>query len=542
MYELPDEGDEMATESIEPAQEEHTCGAAGDGEGGHAQAQANAHAGLFGAAAANAANVVASQGGGHQHTFMPMVESQGGCGPDYCTPAEGGGGVGCGGTQEPFTQTQGEDKENYCTQEGAGIVARSPGSLPPVGKVVKRRRPNMWAGGFGPSQSSQGYGGSQFNGSVASGAWDSCTEISTQETDRRMEAPSGGLFGTQGEATSGPTAAGGSQPFAIAAPRVGLSRARRPNPIKAALASPGVARNPFLDDEGAAGSGRTLPRLKVLPSRYRSDFREERELGKGAYSKVFACRRRLDGCMYAVKVSRQPLHNDGDRRHAVGEVQALAAVGPHPNLVQYFGAFEEGGHLYIQLELCGGGALDAARERGERLPERALMAMVAHIGGALAHMHAKGVAHMDIKPDNVYCTADPVDAGAPGGGAFKLGDLGSACHLDGKQGFKEGDCRYMPAEILNDDFRALGKADVWSLGAAVYELARPPPRGERCAPPLPREGPSFAAIRAGKLTLLPGVSSSFQALLRRMMERDASKRPSAAEAATAAQRMLDASS
>ena len=83
---------------------------------------------------------------------------------------------------------------------------------------------------------------------------------------------------------------------------------------------------------------------------------------------------------------------------------------------------------------------------------------------------------------------------------------------------------------------------VWSLGAAVYELARPPPQGERCAPPLPREGPSFAAIRAGKLTLLPGVSSSFQALLRRMMERDASKRPSAAEAATAAQRMLDASS
>ena len=515
MYDLPDDAEDMAADGSGDGMQ---CGSDGGAQGGGG-------GGLFGT------------GGGN--TFMPPIESQG-CGGagagDYATPADAAGAYGMYSTQDNQYCTQEGDKENYCTQEGAGIQAQTPGSMPPVGKMLKRRRP-AWHNnsGVGGSQVSHGYG-SQFNGSYMSNPWDSCTEQSTQETgNTRMEAP-GGLFGTQGEATSGPAAGSQGMPYVIAAPRVGLSRSRKPG-VKNALSSPGIARNPFLADEdaGKSNSSRPLPRLKPMPSRYRSDFREEGELGKGAYSKVFKCRRRLDGCLYAVKCSRQPLHNDGDRRHAVGEVQALAAMGSHPNLVQYFGAFEENAHLYIQLELCAGGALDSAREAGTRLTERTLIAIVANISAALAHMHSKGVAHMDVKPDNIYCTGD---LHAPEECSFKLGDLGSATHLDGTHGFKEGDCRYMPAEILNDDFSALDKADVWSLGATVYELARPPPDGESTVAPLPREGPQFAAIRAGKLTLLPGLTSSFQALLKRMMERDSAKRPTAAEAASTAMKLL----
>ena len=510
MYDLPDDAEDMAADEVATGcNVARRRGAKGGAAGSSAQA-----AGI---------------------PSLPPIESQGALAQARvtATPADAAGAYGMYSTQDSSTAPGGR-QENYCTQ--CSIRPRRRGRAP-----VPARCSSAGAlrgcnnSGVGGSQVSHGYG-SQFNGSYMSNPWDSCTEQSTQETgNTRMEAP-GGLFGTQGEATSGPAAGSQGMPYVIAAPRVGLSRSRKPG-VKNALSSPGIARNPFLADEdaGKSNSSRPLPRLKPMPSRYRSDFREEGELGKGAYSKVFKCRRRLDGCLYAVKCSRQPLHNDGDRRHAVGEVQALAAMGSHPNLVQYFGAFEENAHLYIQLELCAGGALDSAREAGTRLTERTLIAIVANISAALAHMHSKGVAHMDVKPDNIYCTGD---LHAPEECSFKLGDLGSATHLDGTHGFKEGDCRYMPAEILNDDFSALDKADVWSLGATVYELARPPPDGESTVAPLPREGPQFAAIRAGKLTLLPGLTSSFQALLKRMMERDSAKRPTAAEAASTAMKLL----
>ena len=47
---------------------------------------------------------------------------------------------------------------------------------------------------------------------------------------------------------------------------------------------------------------------------------------------------------------------------------------------------------------------------------------------------------------------------------------------------------------------ALDRADVFALGASGYELAR--------GAPLPKEGAEYAALRQGKLTLLPGVSAA----------------------------------
>ncbi len=41
---------------------------------------------------------------------------------------------------------------------------------------------------------------------------------------------------------------------------------------------------------------------------------------------------------------------------------------------------------------------------------------------ALQHLHARGIAHLDVKPDNIYTTPD---------GAYKLGDFGLACPRGG---------------------------------------------------------------------------------------------------------------
>jgi serine/threonine protein kinase len=114
----------------------------------------------------------------------------------------------------------------------------------------------------------------------------------------------------------------------------------------------------------------------------------------------------------------------------------------------------------------------------------------------LDFIHGRGIAHLDVKPDNIYVK----------NGIYKLGDFGCATLIDRSLAIEEGDSRYMPPEMLNDKYEHLDKVDIFSLGAAVYELIR--------GTPLPESGPQFASLREGKISLLPGRPMQFQSLIK----------------------------
>lgn len=109
-------------------------------------------------------------------------------------------------------------------------------------------------------------------------------------------------------------------------------------------------------------------------------------------------------------------------------------------------------------------------------------------------MHEKGIAHLDVKPDNIYVKD----------GFYKLGDFGCATLLDNSLPIEEGDARYMPQEILNDRYDYLDKVDIFSLGASIYEIVRGSTLTEA----------HFMNLKEGKLSLLPGHSLQFQNLIR----------------------------
>lgn len=111
-------------------------------------------------------------------------------------------------------------------------------------------------------------------------------------------------------------------------------------------------------------------------------------------------------------------------------------------------------------------------------------------------MHEKGVAHLDVKPENIYVKD----------GVYKLGDFGCATLTDKSLRIEEGDSRYMPQEMLNDKYERLDKVDIFSLGASVYELVK--------GSPLPDSGPHFSNLREGKIPLLPGYTMQLQMLLK----------------------------
>ncbi|XP_031258909.1 wee1-like protein kinase isoform X2 [Pistacia vera] len=244
-------------------------------------------------------------------------------------------------------------------------------------------------------------------------------------------------------------------------------------------------------------------------SRYHTDFHEIEQIGAGHFSRVFKVLKRIDGCFYAVKHSTRQLQQDRDRRKALMEVQAMAALGSHENIVGYYSAWFENEQLYIQMELCDHSlSIDKA---SQLFTEGEVLKALHQIAKALQFIHERGIAHLDVKPDNIYVK----------NGVYKLGDFGCATRLDNSLPIEEGDARYMPQEILNEKYDHLDKVDIFSLGASVYELIR--------GSPLQEAGPQFSNLRDGKLPLLPGHSLQFQNLLKVMMEPDPVRRPSAKE-------------
>ncbi|KAL3572425.1 hypothetical protein D5086_026329 [Populus alba] len=244
-------------------------------------------------------------------------------------------------------------------------------------------------------------------------------------------------------------------------------------------------------------------------SRYHTDFHEIQQIGTGNFSCVFKVLKRIDGCLYAVKHSTRQLHQDAERRKALMEVQALAALGYHENIVGYYSSWFENEQLYIQMELCDGSL--SINRSSESITEGEALQVLLQIAKALKFIHERGIAHLDVKPDNIYFK----------NGVYKLGDFGCATLLDQSLPVEEGDARYMPQEILNENYNYLDKVDIFSLGAAIYELIR--------GSTLPQSGSQFFNLREGKLPLLPGHSLQLQNLLKAMVCPDPIRRPSAKE-------------
>lgn len=197
----------------------------------------------------------------------------------------------------------------------------------------------------------------------------------------------------------------------------------------------------------------------------------------------------------------------------------MAALGDHPNLVSMRFAWTEpaddGTHFFILMDKCGESVATRLSITGDAFDERELLGIATDVSRGLQHVHARGIAHMDVKPDNIYTTES---------GCFKLGDFGCATLLapslqHATPATDEGDVRYLAAEVLGGDRAALDKADMFALGASLYELAT--------RIPLPKQGPTFHDVRQGRLRMLPSYSVGIQKLIKQLMAPKASDRPSA---------------
>ncbi|CAG9861060.1 unnamed protein product [Phyllotreta striolata] len=270
-------------------------------------------------------------------------------------------------------------------------------------------------------------------------------------------------------------------------------------------------------------------------SRYHKEFLELELIGKGQFGSVFKCVNRLDGCIYAVKKSSKPVAGSWSEKTALNEVYAHAVLGKHQHVVRYYSAWAEDNHMIIQNEYCNGGSL-AEKILQEPLSAKQLRTLLLHVTEGLRYIHSEGLVHMDIKPGNIFISKekkvhiskyDTIDDGfeeledhsiLEEELTYKIGDLGHVTSIQNPQ-VEEGDCRYLPNEILQEDYTHLTKGDVFALGLTILEAAG--------AGPLPKNGEEWHALRRGELPALPQIlSHDLIELIKAMIHPDPVLRPS----------------
>ncbi|MEE6485877.1 hypothetical protein FKM82_014441 [Ascaphus truei] len=199
------------------------------------------------------------------------------------------------------------------------------------------------------------------------------------------------------------------------------------------------------------------------------------ELGDGAFGKVYKAQNKETGVLAAAKVI--DTKSEDELEDYMVEIDILASCN-HPNIVQLLDAFYYENNLWILIEFCAGGAVDAVMLELERpLTEPQIRVVCKQTLDALVYLHENKMIHRDLKAGNILLSLD---------GDVKLADFGVSAKntrtLQRRDSFI-GTPYWMAPEVVmcetSKDRPYDFKADVWSLGVTLIEMAQiEPPHHE----------------------------------------------------------------
>ena len=242
-----------------------------------------------------------------------------------------------------------------------------------------------------------------------------------------------------------------------------------------------------------------LERLRVALG---DKYAIERELGGGGMSRVFVAEDLQLRRKVVVKVLPPDLAAGLSIERFRREIH-LAAQLQHPNVVPLHAAGQADRLLYYTMPLVEGESLRTKLAREGEQPVGETIRLLRDVADALAYAHERGVAHRDIKPDNVLVSrhhglvtdfgvakalSESSGGAAPG---FRATSAGVAL----------GTPAYMAPEQAAADPHADHRVDIYALGVLAYEMLTGRP---------PFTGPNPQAVLAAQVTLQPQPVSSLR--------------------------------
>jgi len=254
-------------------------------------------------------------------------------------------------------------------------------------------------------------------------------------------------------------------------------------------------------------------------------YRLVKEIGRGGMGTVYEAVHTILPRRAAIKVMHKELRRQpGMATRMVQEASILEEVR-HPGIVRVYECNVLADRRpWIAMELVEGETLASRLHYSSRLPAVEVATLLSEVADVLAAVHARGVVHRDLKPDNFMLT--PADRDFPlrviDWGVARLGPNGRLT-LDG---LTPGTPIYMSPE------QATGKniaapCDIYSLGVIAYEaLAGHPPFDGRT---LAEVVCMHLASDPAPLDGLCSAPTELVQLVHRMLDKDPTLRPGALE-------------
>uniref|UniRef100_A0A3P8W491 non-specific serine/threonine protein kinase n=1 Tax=Cynoglossus semilaevis TaxID=244447 RepID=A0A3P8W491_CYNSE len=247
------------------------------------------------------------------------------------------------------------------------------------------------------------------------------------------------------------------------------------------------------------------------------------ELGDGAFGKVYKARNKETDALAAAKVIETK--SEEELEDYMVEIDILAKCDHH-YIVKLLDAFYYENKLWIMIEFCPGGAVDATMLELDRgLTEPQIKVVCRQMLEALDYLHGMKIIHRDLKAGNILLMLD---------GDIKLADFGVSAKnnktLQRRDSFIGTPYWMAPEVVMCETIKDAPydyKADIWSLGITLIELAQ-------IEPPHHELNPMRVLLKIAKsepptLDQPHKWSPEFNDFLKKSLDKNPETRPSAAQ-------------
>uniref|UniRef100_A0A8C7I8E7 non-specific serine/threonine protein kinase n=1 Tax=Oncorhynchus kisutch TaxID=8019 RepID=A0A8C7I8E7_ONCKI len=247
------------------------------------------------------------------------------------------------------------------------------------------------------------------------------------------------------------------------------------------------------------------------------------ELGDGAFGKVYKAKNKETGALAAAKVIETK--TEEELEDYMVEIDILAKCD-HRYIVKLLDAFYHDAKLWIMIEFCPGGAVDATMLELDRgLIEPQIQVICKQMLEALVYLHSIKIIHRDLKAGNILLTLE---------GDIKLADFGVSAQntktLQRRDSFIGTPYWMAPEVVMCETMKDAPydyKADIWSLGITLIELAQ-------IEPPHHELNPMRVLLKIAKsepptLEQPSKWSREFKDFLKKSLDKNPESRPDAAQ-------------